>query len=132
MITPCIHFQGNCDEAIAFYKEALAAEIKEIFYAKDAPKSNTESLPPNNVMHSEVIICGINFSLTDGSDTPITGSHISFLITYDTADEVTKAFENLAVDGTIVEPLDKVFWSDLYGYVIDRFGVNWQVMIRHE
>jgi len=132
MITPCIHFQGNCDEAIVFYKEALAAEVKEIFYAKDAPEANTESLPPNNVMHSEVIICGINFSLTDGSDTPITGSHISFLITYDTADAVTKAFENLAAGGTIVEPLEKVFWSDLYGYVIDRFGVNWQVMIRHE
>jgi len=130
MVTPCIHFQGNCDEAINFYKEALAAEVKEIFYAKDAPEGNTESLPPNNVMHSEVIICGMNFSLTDGSETPITGTHISFLITYDTADEVTKAFEKLAVGGTVVEPLAKVFWSDLYGYVIDRFGVNWQVMIR--
>jgi len=25
MITPCIRFQGNCDEAISFYKEALAS-----------------------------------------------------------------------------------------------------------
>ncbi|MCL1842275.1 MAG: VOC family protein [Defluviitaleaceae bacterium] len=133
MITPCIHFQGNCDEAINFYKEALAAEVKEIFYAKDAPpEANIESLPPNNVMHSEVMICGMNFSLTDGSETPITGEHISFLITYNTADEVTKAFEKLAVGGTVVEPLAEVFWSELYGYVIDRFGVNWQVMIRHQ
>jgi len=41
MITPCIHFNGNCDEAIAFYKKAFAAEVKEIFYAKDAPDINT-------------------------------------------------------------------------------------------
>jgi PhnB protein len=83
-------------------------------------------------MHSEVFICGMNFSLTDGSEVPITGEHISFLITYDTAEEVTAVFEKLAVDGQIVEPLAKVFWSDFYGYVVDRFGVNWQVMVKHE
>jgi len=131
MITPCIHFHGNCDEAIVFYKEALAAEVKEIFYAKDAPDFNTEELLPNNVIHSEVIICGMTFSLTDGSDRPITGEHISFLMTYNTVDEVTKTFEKLAVGGSIVEPLAKVFWSELYGFVIDRFGVHWQVMVQH-
>ena len=131
MITPCIHFNGNCNEAIDFYKEALGAEVKEIYYAKDAPEYNTELLPPNFVMHSEIIICDMNFSLTDGSETSLTDTHISFLITYNTADEVKSVFEKLVVGGEIVEPLAKVFWSDLYGYVIDRFGVNWQLMIQH-
>jgi len=131
MITPCIHFNGNCSEAIAFYKETLGAEVKEIYYAKDAPEYNTESLPPNFVMHSEIIICGMNFSLTDGSETPLADAHISFMITYYTEDAVKAAFDNLVVGGEIVEPLAKVFWSDLYGYVIDKFGVNWQVMIQH-
>ena len=131
MITPCIHFDGNCSEAITFYKEALGAEAKEVFYAKDAPDYNTESLPLDFVMHSEIIICGMNFSLTDGSETELSDTHISFMITYDTADEVKAAFEKLEIGGEVVEPLAKVFWSDLYGYVIDRFGVNWQVMVRH-
>ena len=131
MITPCIHFQGNCDEAINFYIKALAAEVKEINYAKDAPAgSGMDSLPPNFVMHSEVIICGMNFSLTDGGEVPITGESVSFLINYDTTEDVQAAFENLAVGGKIVEPLATTFWSSLYGYVIDRFGVNWQVMVR--
>ena len=133
MITPCIHFNGNCDEAIKFYKEALGAEVKAIFYAKDAPpNSGTDSLPPNFVMHSEVLICGMNFSLTDGSEKSITGEHISFLITYDAKEEVKAVFDKLEVGGRVVEPLASVFWSELYGYVIDRFGVNWQVMVRHE
>jgi PhnB protein len=131
MITPCIHFNGNCSEAIAFYKEAFGAEVKEVYLAKDAPDYNTESLPPDFVMHSEIIICGMNFSLTDGSETPLSDTHISFLITYDTADEVKAAFDKLVVGGEVVEPLAKVFWSDLYGYIIDKFGVNWQVMVRH-
>jgi len=131
MITPCIHFNGNCSEAIAFYKKALRAEVKEMFYAKDAPDYNTESLPPDFVMHSEIIICGMNFSLTDGSETPLADTHISFMITYDTVDEVKAVYDKLSVGGEIVEPLAKVFWSDLYGYVIDKFGVNWQVMVQH-
>ena len=125
MIIPCIHFQGNCDEAIDFYKDALGAEVKDINYAKDAPTdAGLDSLPPNFVMHSEVIICGMNFSLTDGSETPITGSHVSFLITYDAPEEVTAAYKKLVVGGKIVEALSPVFWSPLYGYVIDKFGVN--------
>jgi len=131
MITPYIHFQGNCDEAIQFYKTALAAEVKEINYAKDAPTdSGIDSLPPNFVMYSEVLICGTIFSLTDGGEVPITGDSFSFLITYDTKEEVTAAFEKLAVGGKIVEPLAAALGSSLYGYVIDRFGVNWQVVMR--
>lgn len=130
MITSCIHFNGNCGEAIQFYQEALKADVKQMFYAKDAPEANTMGLPPDFVMHSDVDICGMNFSLTDGSESPISGEFISFMITYDTIEEVKFAYEKLAVGGKIVEPLRTVFWSELYGYVIDRFGVNWQVMLR--
>ena len=132
MIIPCIHFNGNCDEAISFYKKALGAEVRGINYAKDAPPdSGMDELPPDFVMHSEVIICGMNFSLTDGAEKPIAGEHISFLINYDTAEEVTAVFEKLAADGSVVEPLAPVFWSPLYGFVVDRFGLHWQVMVRH-
>jgi len=130
MIIPTIHFNGNCDEAIAFYKEALSAEIKEINYAKDAPQdSGMDELPPNFIMHSEVIIYGMKFSLTDGAETPPTIGNFSYMINYDTAEEVTATFNKLAVDGKVETPLDTTFWSHLYGSVIDRFGVNWQVMV---
>ena len=132
MIIPSIHFNGDCDKAIDFYKKALGAEVRGINYAKDAPPdSGMDELPTNFVMHSEVIICGMNFSLTDGAEKPIAGEHISFLINYDTSEEVTTAFEKLAEGGSIIEPLATVFWSPLYGFVIDRFGVHWQVMVRH-
>jgi len=71
MITPCIHFQGNCDEAISFYKEALGVEVK---------------------------------------------------ITFD----------KLADRGNVTEPLSETFLAGLFGEVIDRFGVTWQVMIEQE
>ena len=132
MVVPSIHFNGNCDEAINFYKEALSAEVRAINYAKDAPPdSGMDELLPNFVMHSEVFICGTNFSLTDGAETPIPFGNFSFIIVYDTAEEVTATFEKLAVSGEVEKPLDTTFWSPLYGSVVDRFGVNWQVMVKH-
>ncbi|MCL2197488.1 MAG: VOC family protein [Defluviitaleaceae bacterium] len=131
MITPCIHFQDNCDEAIKFYKETLGAEVKEINYTKDAPAgSGMDELPPNFVMHSEVIIYGMTFSFTDGSEATKADENTSFIITLDTAEEVTAVFKKLEVGGKIIEPLAEVFWSPLYCYVRDKFGVNWQVMVR--
>jgi len=130
MLIPNIHFNGNCDEAISFYKEVFGAEVKEINYAKDAPTdSGMDELPPNFVMYSEIIICGVKMSLTDGAETPLPFGHFSYLLNYDTEEEVTAIFNKLAEGGNVEEPLSTTFWAGLYGSVADRFGVNWQVMV---
>jgi len=132
MLIPTIHFSGNCDAAIAFYKEALGAELVTISYAKDAPPdSGMDELPPQFVMYSEVMICGVKFSLTDGADQPPAIGNFSYMINLDTEAEVTALFNKLADGGKVEEPLSTTFWSHLYGSVVDRFGVNWQVMVTH-
>jgi len=133
MITPSIHFQGNCDEAIKFYKKTLGAEVKEISYAKDAPAgSGMDKLPPNYVMYSDIIMYGAKFMLSDGGEAPLPYGNFSFMVTLDTEDEVKKVFEALANGGKITQPLSKQFFSSLYGEAVDRFGVAWQVMIKQE
>ncbi|MCL2212926.1 MAG: VOC family protein [Oscillospiraceae bacterium] len=133
MITPCIHFNGNCDEAINFYKETLGAEVRVINYAKDAPAdSGMDSLPSNFVMYSEIFICGMTFMLSDGAETPLPFGHFSYMVVYETEEEVRAIFAKLSDGGKVETPLDTTFWSNLYGSVADRFGVNWQVMVKHQ
>ena len=131
MFLPTIHFPGNCNGAISFYKETLGAEVKEIAYFKDAPKdSNMEalSLPPNFVMHSIISIHGSVVSMTDGVETKPTGDNFTFFITEDTANKVTALYNKLLKGGKEVEALAPVFWASMYGIVEDKFGVNWQIM----
>jgi len=131
MFLTTIHFPGNCDEAISFYKEVLGAEVKDIAYFKDAPKDadiESLSLPPNFVMHSVVSIHGSPISMTDGVETKPTGDNFTFFITADTVDEVTALYNKLLEGGKAVEPLAPVFWASMYGVVEDQFGINWQVM----
>ena len=127
-LTPAIHFPGNCDEAIQFYK-GIGAIVNQVCYAKDAPKEDKEmaKLPPNFVMHSEVIFFNTLFSLTDGGEKPIPyGSH-SYMVTLETADQVTEVFNKFANGGKVTQPLAKQWWSSWCGEVVDRFGVTWWV-----
>ena len=132
MFLPVIHFPGNCDEAISFYKEVFGAQVQDIAYFKDAPKnSDTEALnlPPNFVMHSMVLIHGSKVSMTDGVEEKSTQDNFSFFITEDTAEKVRALYGKLLADGgREIEPLGPVFWAELYGMVEDKFGVTWQVM----
>jgi len=132
MLIPNIHFPGNCEEAIGFYKEAFGAEVKEINYFRDAPLACglDDSLPPNFVMNSEVMILGTLITMTDGGEKPISGENFSFLIYLDTAEEVISVFDKLADNGKVIQPLGAQFWVSIYGVVEDRFGVNWQVSMR--
>jgi len=129
MLIPTISFQGKCDEAIAFYKAAVGAEVKEIAYFRDAPADSgmDESLPPNFVMHSEVRIFGTLVTMTDGATAPIAGDYFSLMIMLDSKEEVTAVFNKLADGGKVVTPLAQQFWANLCGDVEDKFGIHWHI-----
>jgi PhnB protein len=123
------HFPNTCDEAINYYKEALGAEVKEISYFCDSPPGSgmDESLPPNFVMHSEILLFDVLVAMTDGAEKRATGEHFTLGVLLDSAEEVASVFNKLADGGKVVEALAPQFWAELCGSVEDRFGVNWHI-----
>ena len=127
MLLPSIGFPGNCDEAIAYYKETLGAEVKEIMYSRDAPPDVDMDLPPNFVTYSEVSIFGVSIMMTDGTEAPMQGEHFWFTLALDSDEEATAIFNKLADGGQVLEPLAPQFWASLNGSVKDRFGITWNI-----
>ena len=129
MLITTVSFPGNCSEAITFYKEALGAKVKEIAHFRDAPPDHgmDESLPPDFVMHSEVLIYGTLITMTDGAEKKPTGENFTFMLICETAEEATTVFNKLAEGGKVVTPLAPQFWASLWGEVEDKFGVNWGI-----
>ena len=41
--------------------------------------------------------------------------------------EAERVFRELAANGRIVMPLEKTFWAERFGMVVDRFGIPWLV-----
>ncbi|HWE66662.1 MAG TPA: hypothetical protein VG298_08460 [Acidimicrobiales bacterium] len=44
-------------------------------------------------------------------------------------DDLRRIFDALSDGGTIKAQLEKMFWGDIFGALIDRFGIGWQVNI---
>ena len=128
MLMPVISFQGNCDEALTYYKEVFDAEVKTINYFRDAPPNigMDESTPPNFVLYSEVSIFGVNMVMCDGGEKPPESFWLQ--LTFDSAEKVTSVFNKLADGGKVIEPLAPQFWASLNGNVDDRFGVHWNII----
>jgi uncharacterized glyoxalase superfamily protein PhnB len=41
--------------------------------------------------------------------------------------EAERIFRELSTEGRVVMPLEKTFWAERFGMVVDRFGVPWLI-----
>ena len=127
MFLPSICVQGDCNEAIKFYREVLGAEVRKILYASDAPPEEVYDLPPDYVTYSEILIYGTPIMMIGGGEAPIPSEHFWFTLAFDTDEEAIDIFNKLADGGQIIEPLAPQFWASLNGDVKDRFGITWNI-----
>jgi PhnB protein len=134
-VTPYLGFEGRCDEAIAFYKSAVGAEVNSLMRFKDMPGGCPEGSPssthPEKVMHSELKIGDSLVFLSDGHCTGSTKFEgISLTLAASSDAQAQKIFSALAVEGKVMMPLGKTFFASQFGMLTDRFGVAWIVLTR--
>ena len=131
---PYLSFDGRCEEAIAFYRKALGAEVEMLMRFKDNPEPPPPgTVPPgseNKVMHSCLRIGETRFMATDGHCQSKTGFQ-GFSMSLNVSDEAEaeKRFTALAEGGQVQVPLTKTFFSPRFGIVADRFGLSWMVVV---
>ena len=132
MLMTTIHFNGNCDEAIQFYKSTVGARVKVINYFKDAPPefaAENPEMPPNFVMYSEVLLFGTIVVMSDGATEPlsVTEGNFNLMITVETPEEVQELFDKLKDGGKVTAVPEPQFWARMYAVATDKFGLTWQI-----
>ncbi len=132
-----LFFSGRCDEALAFYKQHLSAEIKFLIRFNESPEPMPEGMLQsgfeNKVMHAEFSLGNVRVMASDGCNDVEKFSGFRLALSVPTEEETRRIFNALASDGGKVDmPLTKTFWSPLYGQVTDKFGVGWMLMIPGE
>jgi PhnB protein len=133
-VEPYLFFEGRCDEAIAFYRKALGAEVTMLMRFKDSPEPPAPGMcapgSENKVMHANLRIGDTMVMASDGrcqGKPGFQGFALSLAVPDDTAAE--RAFTALASDGQVQMPLAKTFFSSRFGMVADRFGVSWMIIV---
>lgn len=133
MITPYIYFSGRCREAISFYEKVFNGQDTRIMRYGDAPLHPDYPVPEaikDYILHAEMTISGTRLSFSDMQEEVVPGNMISLAVEYATAEEVEKIFHMLEEGGEVLMELAPQFFSPMYGWVKDKFGVGWQIICR--
>jgi PhnB protein len=134
VIEPYLFFNGRCEEAIEFYRQALGAEVQMMMRYKESP----EPLPPgrippgfeNKVMHASLRIGQTTVMASDGCSAGKPNFEgFSLAISVPSEAEADRVFAGLADGGEVRMPLTKTFWSPRFGMVVDRFAVGWMISV---
>jgi PhnB protein len=132
LVQPYLFFEGQCEEAIAFYRGAVGAEVQMLMRYKDAPEQGAASppSPPDKIMHASLKIGQSTVLMSDGrcSGKPAFDG-LSLSLTVADKAEAERLFAALADGGHPFMPLTETFFSPQFGMLTDRFGLTWMVMV---
>lgn len=112
-IYPSLWFDGNAKEAAEFYCSVFSNS------------KITTDMPL--VVKFEIegkTILGLN-----GGPMFKINPSISLFVTCKTNEEIDFIYNKLIEGGSAMMPLDKYPWSEKYGWVVDKFGMTWQLML---
>ena len=133
-VQPYLFFNGRCEEALEFYRDALGAAVEMLSRFKDAPDPGmAQPGMENKVMHASFCVGETLLMASDGREDgqpPFEGFSLSILVPDE--EKADKVFKTLADGGKITMPLEKTFWAPKFGMLEDRFGVGWMVSVQHK
>jgi PhnB protein len=130
-VQPYLQFNGRTEEALEFYKQALGAEVLMLMRFSDAPEPCPTSPPGDKVMHAGFRIGETEIFATDGGCQQGQAGFNGFSLTLNLSDEATaeQYYAALSQGGKAEMPLAKTFFAKKFGTVVDKFGVNWMILV---
>lgn len=125
-LTVYLMFDGACEAAMNFYRDALRGEIVSLMRMGDSEMPVPDDFK-NYIMHSVLQAGSICLMASDTMPQhPIVfGNNAHLSLDFDNADEQTAVFEHLASGGNVTMPLQDTFWGARFGTLTDQFGVCW-------
>jgi len=133
-VQPYLFFNGRCEEAVEFYRQAVGAEVEMMMRFKDSPEPPQPGcLAPGSeskIMHASIRVGATVLLVSDGRcEGKLNFEGFSLCLTVTDETEADRRFAALADGGKIQMPLTKTFYSPRFGMVEDRFGVSWMVYV---
>ncbi len=136
-IVPCLWFDKNAEEAMNFYISVFANSqaqterskmVSITRYPEEVPAEFMKGME-GKVLTGIFELAGYRFMALDGGPIFKFTPAISFFVRCHSADEVDRYWSSLSEGGTVLMPLDTYPFSAKYGWIQDRYGVSWQIIL---
>lgn len=126
-INSYLTFDGNCREAMNFYKECLGGELNfqtigDSPLAEKMPKKMKDCILHATLSKGALVLQGSDMVSQSGL---IKGNAVSLSLDCTSEDEINTFYEKLSVDGEANHPIENTFWGGMLGDLTDKFGNHW-------
>ena len=125
-------YNENASEAIEFYHNIFGGKDPIIMRYGEYSDENyqPEERIKNLVMHAKMFVFGSRIMIADtpkgfGNDW-VEGNNFSFAVVDSNVKKLKAAWDKLIVGGKVLVEFKETFFSEGYGHVIDKFGMQWQ------
>ncbi|MGM9475098.1 VOC family protein [Pedobacter sp. GSP4] len=128
-INSYLTFNGNCREAMTFYRDCLGGELTLQTIGESPVAGKMPNSVENSILHAVLAKDELVIMATDMVEEVglIKGNAISLMLNCSSEEEARGLYHKLSKGGRAVHPLQETFWGALFGDLTDRYGNNWLV-----
>lgn len=124
-IVPYLNFNGNCREAMEFYKSCFGGEL----FIQTFGQAPMDAAPEakDRIMHARLTSGELNLMASDTmpGQSVTEGSNVTLSVHSKTREEQEKYFNTLSESGNVTMPMADTFWGAYFGMLTDKFGIHW-------
>ncbi len=126
-INPYLTFNGNCREAMNFYKECLGGElffqtVGDSPLADKMPVQMKESILHSTLTRENLVLMGSDMVADGGL---IKGNAVSLMLDCNSEEEIRNCYTKLGEDGEATHPPELTLRGALFGDLTDKYGNHW-------
>lgn len=120
-------FNGNCKEAMHFYKECLGGELYFQTVGESPASAQMPKTMKDCILHSSLTNGNVVIMATDMAPQNefIKGNNLSLMIDCESESEIKKLYGALSAGGRSAHPLQDTFWGAIFGGLTDKYGNHW-------
>ncbi|HMK05571.1 MAG TPA: VOC family protein [Ferruginibacter sp.] len=126
-INSYLTFNGNCRQAMTFYKKCLGGELT-LQTIGDSPMADKMPAKMKDcILHATLINGTVTIMASDmvSENGLIKGNAVSLMLNCSSEEEIRNCYTNLAAGGKADHQLEDTFWGALFGDLTDKFGNHW-------
>jgi PhnB protein len=123
-----LFFPGNTEEAMSYYQSILGGDLSITRRSDVDPMASEDE--KHLVINAALDAGTFTLRANDRDDaTNEVQTRIELTIVGTDEGGLRKIFDGLSEGGSVKVPLEKMFWGDIFGALVDKFGIGWQVNI---
>ena len=126
-IIPYLWCNDNAEEMVKFYTDLFPDSRTGQKVPYTEASSQASGQPLGSTMSWQFWLLGQEFVALNGGDHFKFTPSVSFSVDCHSEEFVQRLWDSLSAGGAVLMPLQKYPFSELYGWVQDKFGLSWQL-----